>query len=31
MQTKHFKAFNAAIEDIKEDEVDIAIYSADKA
>lgn len=31
MQTKHFKAFNAAIEDIKEDKVDIAIYSADKA
>ena len=31
MQTEHFQAFNAAIEDIKEDEVDIAIYSADKA
>ena len=31
MQTEHFKAFNAAIENILENEVDIAVYSVDKA
>jgi quinol monooxygenase YgiN len=31
MQTEHFKAFNASIENILENEVDIAVYSVDKA
>ena len=31
MQTEHFKAFGAAIEDLMAKELEIAIYSADKA
>jgi len=30
MQTEHFKAFNASIENILENEVNIAVYSVDK-
>ena len=30
MQTEHFKAFGAAIEDILARKLDIAVYSADK-
>ena len=30
MRTEHFKAFNAAVADILAEEVDIAVYSADK-
>ena len=31
MQTEHFKAFGAAIEDLMAKELEIVIYSADKA
>jgi len=31
MQTEHFKAFGAAIEDLMAKELEITIYSADKA
>jgi quinol monooxygenase YgiN len=31
MQTEHFKAFGAAIEDLMAKELEITIYSADKS